>query len=87
MKKSSAHTVVECQLNPGLPGGMSTGWRPKGCGHSLEGKGEILRLGQEQGTPSTGGFGSCAFKLSFCQLMRKLRLRGDSDDRYLHSVL
>lgn len=56
-------------------------------GHSLEGKGEILRLGQEQGTPSTGeDLGAVLSSLVFVSV-RKLRLRGDSDDRYLHSVL
>lgn len=56
-------------------------------GHSLEGKGELLRLGQEQGTPSTGAvLGAVLSSLVFVSV-RKLRLRGDSDDRYLHSVL
>ena len=56
-------------------------------GHSLEGKGEILRLGQEQGTPSTGeDLGAVLSSLVFVSV-RKLRLRGDSDDRYLQSVL
>lgn len=56
-------------------------------GHSLEGKGELLRLGQEQGTPSTEEvWGAVLSSLVFVSV-RKLRLRGDSDDRYLHSVL
>ena len=56
-------------------------------GHSLEGKGELLRLGQEQGMPSTGKvLGAVLSSLVFVNV-RKLRLRGDSDDRYLHSVL
>ena len=56
-------------------------------GHSLEGKGEILRLGQEQGTHSTGEvLGAVLSSLVFVSV-KKLSLRGDSDDRYLHSVL